>query len=36
VLIYEVSGPGLVDVLGLFFDGIPPRLGIRRALGGLD
>jgi toxin ParE1/3/4 len=35
IVVYETAIDGVVDILGLFYDGIPSELGIRRVLEGL-
>jgi len=35
ILVYETATDGVVDILGLFYDGIPRELGVRRVLEGL-
>ena len=35
VLVYEVAADGVVDILGLFYDGIPTELVARRTIEGL-
>lgn len=32
VLVYETAADGVVDILGLFYDGIPSELGVRRII----
>lgn len=34
LLVYERAPDGVIDILGLFYDGIPLDLGIRRVLDG--
>ena len=34
LLVYEPATDGIVDILGMFYDGIPLDLGIRRVLDG--
>ncbi len=34
ILVYEAATDGVVEILGLFYDGIPNELGIRRVLEG--
>jgi len=34
-LVYGPIGPDLVSIYGLFFDRIPPRIGVRRVFGEL-
>ncbi len=35
ILVYETATDGVVDILGLFYDGIPGEFGVRRVLEGL-
>jgi len=35
VLVYEVAADGIVNILGLFYDGIPTELIARRTIEGL-
>ena len=32
VLVYETATDGVLDILGLFYDGIPSELGVRRII----